>query len=115
MPIYEYELAEGECQMCPGRFEALQDIQDEPLKHCPGCGMPCKRVISKVSFSVREQVDPEKAAKKGFTTWKRARKGEWEKVAGPGVDAIVSSEEDKQAIAEERKSKKKVVDLDPEP
>ncbi len=40
MPIYEYELADGECQMCPGRFEALQEIDEEPLKFCPGCGVP---------------------------------------------------------------------------
>ena len=111
MPIYEYELMDGECQMCPGRFDALQGIGDDPLVHCPGCGLPCRRVVSSVSIKVRTSADPEAAAKKGLTTWKRAKKGEWEKVAGPGVDAIVSSEEDKQAIKEEER-KKKHLDLD---
>lgn len=111
MPIYEYELADGECQMCPGRFEALQDLDEEPLPFCPGCGLPCRRVVSRASFSIRKGSDPDSAAKRGFTTWKRAGKGAWEKVAGSGVDAIVSSEEDVQAVAEEEK-KPKVIDLD---
>lgn len=43
------------------------------------------------------------AAKRGFTTWKRAKKGEWEKVDGPGVDAIVGTPEDMAAVEEEKK------------
>src|SRR5690349_12551284 len=98
--------------MCPGRFEALQAIDEEPLKNCPGCGLPCRRVVSSVSIKIKKHVDPERAAQRGFTTWKRTKVGEWEKVAGPGVDAIVSSEEDKRAISEEKKPKrKKSVDL----
>ncbi len=112
MPIYEYELADGECQMCPGRFEALQGVEEEPLKFCPGCGLPCVRVVSRASFKMREGADPEKAAKRGFTTWKRAKKGEWEKVAGPGVDAIVSTPEDFKAVEEEKKRPKRTIDLD---
>ena len=111
MPIYEYDLSDGECQMCPGHFEVLQSLDEDALEHCPGCGLPCKRVVSRVSFSMRTSADPDSAAKKGFTTWKRARKGEWEKLAGPGVDGIVSSDEDKQAIEAEKK-KPKVIDLD---
>jgi putative FmdB family regulatory protein len=111
MPIYEYELKDGECQMCPGRFEALQGIGEDPLVYCPGCGLPCRRVVSSVSIKVRASTDPETAAKHGLTTWKRTKRGEWEKVAGPGVDAIVSSEEDKSAIKEEER-KKKTLDLD---
>lgn len=98
MPIYEYELKEGECQMCPGRFEVLQGISEEPIGHCPGCGLPCIRVVSRASFKVRKGMSAEKAAERGFTTWRRAKKGEWEKVAGPGVDAIVGSEEDMKSL-----------------
>ena len=98
MPIYEYELSEGECQMCPGRFEVLQDINEEAVKHCPGCGLPCKKVVSRASFAIHREVDPEKAAARGFTTWKRAKKGQWEKVAGPGVDAIIGTDEDMKAV-----------------
>lgn len=113
MPIYEYELDDDqpECQICTGRFEVLQEINEEALAHCPGCGLPCHRVVSRATFKVRKGGDAQKAADKGFTTWRRSNKGEWEKVAGPGVDAIVSTEEDKKAIEEEKK-RKKPLDLD---
>ena len=111
MPIYEYELEDGECQICPGRFEVLQPIDEGHLKFCPGCGLACKRVVSRASFKMKGDLTAEKAAKQGFTTWKRAREGEWEKVAGPGVDGIVATDEDRAAIEAER-SQPKVLDLD---
>ena len=111
MPVYEYELLDGECQMCPGRFEALQSLDEPALEHCPGCGLACKRVVSKASFSMRGRPDAEKAGRLGFTTWKRAKRGEWEKVAGPGVDAIVSSEEDFESVEQEGKTPY-LIDLD---
>ncbi len=87
--------------MCPGRFEILQDIGEEPEKFCPGCGLPCIKVVSRVSFALKREVDPEKAASRGFTTWKRAKKGQWEKIAGPGVDAIVGTDEDMKALEDD--------------
>ena len=101
MPIYEYELVEGECQMCPGRFEVLQDLGDDPVKHCPGCGLACVKVVSSASFAFKRTADPEMAARRGFTTWKKAKKGQWEKVAGPGVDVIIGTEEDIKAVEED--------------
>lgn len=69
--------------MCEGRVEVLQAIQDEALAYCPFCGMEVKRVISKASIKVLKATDPEAAAKRGFTTFRRAGKGVWEKVASP--------------------------------
>lgn len=40
MPTYEYL-----CEKC-GRFEVTQRITEEPLKTCPTCGGPVKRLIS---------------------------------------------------------------------
>lgn len=40
MPTYEYK-----CEKC-GRFEEFQKMSDEPLKSCPKCGGPVKRLIS---------------------------------------------------------------------
>ncbi|MGI6642458.1 MAG: FmdB family zinc ribbon protein [Bacillota bacterium] len=40
MPIYEYR-----CKNC-GLFETTQKITDEPLKTCPKCGEPVKKLIS---------------------------------------------------------------------
>ncbi len=40
MPIYEYECtAEGH------RFEKWQSIQDEPIKTCPVCGSPVRKIF----------------------------------------------------------------------
>ena len=111
MPIYEYEPDNRECLMCEGRIEVIQDISEVPLAYCPQCGLEVVRVVSRSSFKVSKATGADKAAAKGFTTWKRAEKGAWEKVAGEGVDMIVGTEEDKAAIEAEKKPSK-VIDLD---
>ncbi len=105
MPIYEYELLEFEaqCPMCPGRFEALQEVSDAPLEHCPSCGYRVRRVVSRVSVSSRSKATAAKAAQRGMTTWKKTGEGRWEKIDGPGVDAIVGSPEDIQAVKDEKR------------
>jgi len=45
MPIYEYE-----CEKCRRRFELLQHFSDEPLKVCPECEGPVRRVIQPVGI-----------------------------------------------------------------
>lgn len=119
LPVYEYELIDDDCLMCPGRFSVIQGLDEEPLKHCPWCGLPCKKVVSQVVMDLKgketETRAAQKAADRGFTTWKRAKKGEWEKIAGPGVDAIVGSDEDIKAVEEEQSKPKNVLDLDNEP
>lgn len=112
MPLYEYEKKDDDCLMCPGRFAVLQALAEPPLADCPWCGLPVRRVVSQVNINANpRESDPEKAAKQGFTTWKKTAHGTWEKLAGPGVDAIVASEADKQAVAEETKPKP-TLDLD---
>ncbi len=41
MPLYEYK-----CQKCKFVHEALQKINDPPLKKCPACEGPLKKIIS---------------------------------------------------------------------
>lgn len=49
MPIYEYE-----CQSCGHVLDALQKINDEPLKHCPSCGEPSlKKLLSAPRFRLK--------------------------------------------------------------
>ncbi|NIN66377.1 MAG: hypothetical protein GTO63_17135 [Anaerolineae bacterium] len=45
MPIYEYE-----CKACNRSFERLQRFSDEPVKACPECGGPVRRVIQPVGI-----------------------------------------------------------------
>ncbi|MFC1715110.1 FmdB family zinc ribbon protein [Candidatus Poribacteria bacterium] len=40
MPTYEYE-----CEKCGIDFERFQSMKDEPIKKCPECGGPVKRLI----------------------------------------------------------------------
>jgi len=42
MPTYEYE-----CTKCHNKFEVLQSMKDEPLKQCPKCNGPVRRLIGK--------------------------------------------------------------------
>jgi len=110
MPQYEYERKDPEeCLMCPGRFIVLQGIKDPPLEFCPSCGMPCRRVVSRVSIKTKPDLTASRAAEKGLTTFKRTRFGEWEKVDGPGVDGIVATDDQKQQVASEKVKK---IDLD---
>lgn len=111
MPIYEYELLQGDCQICSGRFDALQPISEEALTRCPTCGLEVKRVVSQATFKTRSKFNAGKAGEKGLTTYQRTQEGQWEKVAGPGVDAIVGTEEDVAQIKEEKASTRKL-DLD---
>lgn len=40
MPTYEYE-----CEKCGNTFERFQNIKDEPIKKCPKCNGPVRRLI----------------------------------------------------------------------
>jgi putative FmdB family regulatory protein len=40
MPTYDYE-----CKSCHHKFEAFQNIKDEPLKKCPRCGKGVRRLF----------------------------------------------------------------------
>jgi putative FmdB family regulatory protein len=112
VPIYEYEPDDRECFICEGRVAAIQSIDEPPLKYCPSCGLEVCRVISRASFKISKPGGADKAAEKGFTTWRRAEKGTWEKVAGEGADYMVGSPADVKAVEEEKKAPAKIIDLD---
>jgi putative FmdB family regulatory protein len=111
MPIYEYEPVDRDCFMCPNRIEVIQDIGAEPYKFCPYCGLDVKKVVSRATFKVGNEPTADKAAKKGFTTYKRAEKGVWEKAAGEGPDIITGTKEDLEAVEAEKAAKPKILDL----
>ncbi len=48
MPVYEYE-----CKECDRVFEVQQKMADEPLRHCPKCRAPIKKLMSMSSFQLR--------------------------------------------------------------
>lgn len=75
--------------MCEGRFGVLQQAGEPSFEHCPYCGLDVQRVISAAAFKLSKG-DFGDAAKRGFTTFRKSEEGVWERVAGEGVDAIVS-------------------------
>ena len=45
MPIYEYA-----CASCGEHFERRQSFSDEPIRACPDCGGPTKKVLQPVGI-----------------------------------------------------------------
>jgi putative FmdB family regulatory protein len=80
MPIYEYELCEGDCKICGGQFQLNRPIGREALEKCPLCKKPVRKIIS--SFNTPKMTKPlsiSDAKSKGFTVLKKVGKGEYEK------------------------------------
>lgn len=48
MPIYEYR-----CKKCGKSVEAIQKVDDPPLKKCETCSGPLEKLISRSSFQLR--------------------------------------------------------------
>ena len=80
MPFYEYELCEGDCTVCGGKFTLRRPLSAPELTRCPACKKPVRKVIS--MFTSPNKLKPlsvSDAKKAGFTVLKRLGKGEYEK------------------------------------
>lgn len=88
MPIYEYEADAASCEHCRERFEVLQGINDPQLTQCPECGGPCHRVFSSFTPMKGGKLSPKKLGDLGFTQYKRAGGGFYEKTCGDGPRVI---------------------------
>jgi len=51
MPIYEYEHLEQPCALGK-KFDFEQSIHDNPLKQCPNCAGPLRKLISRTNISI---------------------------------------------------------------
>jgi putative FmdB family regulatory protein len=81
MPLYEYELCEGACAICGGRFTLRRPASAPALEKCPLCKKPVRRVIS--GFNTPKLTKPlsvSEARSAGFTVLKRVNKGEYERL-----------------------------------
>jgi putative FmdB family regulatory protein len=77
VPLYEYELCEGDCKVCGGKFTLRRPLSAPPLEKCPACKKPVRKVFS--SFNSPKQLSISDAKKAGFTVLKRVNKGEYER------------------------------------
>ena len=80
MPVYEYELCEGTCAPCGGRFTLRRPLSAPPLVACPACRKPVRKVLSSFNTpTITKPVSISDAKKAGFTVLKRVSKGEYER------------------------------------
>lgn len=80
MPIYEYELCEGDCKACGGRFQLNRPVSRPPLEKCPLCRKPVRKVISAFNTpKATKPVSTTDAKSAGFTVFKKVGKGEYER------------------------------------
>ncbi len=94
MPIYCYKAATSEdCPDCHAGFEVVQKMNDERLRACPRCGAAVRRVITAPNLaSASPSLDENNIAKHGFTQYRKAGQGVYEKTAGKGPDFIKGDE-----------------------
>lgn len=62
MPIYEYKATgKAHCNLCKGKFEVRQGMNDEPLKSCPKCGSEVSRLFSRPFLRLKESLGEEES------------------------------------------------------
>ncbi len=91
MPIYTYQAATDECcDHCQDGFDVLQRFSANPVEFCQECGNRVKKIIAapNVVSGKAHLTKPSNVEKKGFTQYKRAGKGVYEKTAGKGPQYI---------------------------
>ena len=80
MPFYEYELCEGSCAVCSGRFTLRRPVSAPELTKCPACKKPVRKVLSQFNSPVKlKPLSVSDAKKAGFTVMKKIGKGEYER------------------------------------
>jgi putative FmdB family regulatory protein len=77
VPLYEYELCEGDCAACGGKFTLFRPLSAAPLTKCPACKKPVRKVLS--TFNSPKRLSISAAKKAGFSVYKRLGKGEYER------------------------------------
>ena len=80
MPLYEYELCDGKCVACGGRFTLRRPLSALELSQCPACKKPIRKIISSFNTpTVSKPLSVSDAKKAGFTVLKKVSKGEYER------------------------------------
>ncbi|MBS0558250.1 MAG: zinc ribbon domain-containing protein [Proteobacteria bacterium] len=90
MPIYEYAAVTRGCACCEAHFDVLQKLSEAALTKCPECGAAVQRVISAPNVAIGHAglLKESHAEKHGFTQYRRAGKGVYEKAYGKGPKFI---------------------------
>ncbi|MEM6822681.1 MAG: FmdB family zinc ribbon protein [Verrucomicrobiota bacterium] len=79
MPLYKYELVDGNCQVCGGEFELRRPVDRPELKDCPICRKPVRKCVASFNTpKVFKPVGPAEAREHGFKVYKKVGSGEYE-------------------------------------
>ncbi len=80
MPLYEYELLEGDCKVCKGRFELRRPSDRAPLTSCPLCKKPVRKIPSLPNTPKwTRKVGVAEAKQAGFTILEKKDSGIFER------------------------------------
>ncbi|MBW7875108.1 MAG: zinc ribbon domain-containing protein [Candidatus Cloacimonetes bacterium] len=85
MPTYEYKHIQTFIKPCITEVvEVFHSMNASDLTHCPYCGFPVSKQISKLNKikSERDTLSDKNISSKGFTKYVKAGDGKYEKVAG---------------------------------
>ncbi len=106
MPIYEYRVTQMNpdetdtventttdelgCDYCQNGFEVVQNFAENALTVCPKCGAAVHRVFSGFSTGnhYEKKLSPKTLGENGFTQYKKAGDGYYEKTCGDGPRLI---------------------------
>jgi hypothetical protein len=81
VPLYTYELVEGECRLCGGCFELRRPAGRPELQACPVCRKPVRKVIGQVHVpKLLKKPTPSEAKQAGFKLYKKRDKGVYEEL-----------------------------------
>jgi len=76
----DYELCEGDCAACGGKFTLRRPLSAPPLTNCPACKRPVRKLLSNFSSPIKlKPLSVTDAKKAGFTVLKKTGKGEYER------------------------------------
>ncbi|MDO4549901.1 MAG: zinc ribbon domain-containing protein [Planctomycetia bacterium] len=95
MPLYKYEHVSRPGDGCEKEFEVLQSRTEKALDKCPECGKKCRRLFcGRVAAikSERDTLSTKNLERHGFTQYKKAGDGFYEKTAGDGPQIISADE-----------------------
>jgi putative FmdB family regulatory protein len=81
MPIYEYELVEGDCKVCSGRFELRRPADRPALEKCPLCKKAVRKLVSAVNTPrIGKPLSVSDAKRAGFHVLQKRDEGVYEKL-----------------------------------
>ena len=86
MPTYVYQASDTKksCKTCGKGFEIEQSIKDDPLRKCPDCGSPIRRVITGANISTgpstKSLLSDKNIKRHGFTKLVNEGDGKFRKI-----------------------------------